>query len=91
MAVTVTTEDRTTKVELAAGDVSAPVMLSGDAVVAVTPGVGGSMGVLATWSTPTDVSAGNARWHYWNAGQVSAKTTQTLLKATAVGVAEIRW
>lgn len=92
MTVTVTKESLSesprsngvTKVTLGAGDTSDPVYVPDSCVVCCVPGSGGTMKAQASWSLPTEVSAGTATWHDWDAGTVSAKATQLLLHATAV-------
>lgn len=73
------------RVHVPAGTTSAPVMLNGrDVVVVAAPGSGGTMSAEATWSPASNVEAGDANWAAWDAGSVSAITTQFLTQATAV-------
>lgn len=73
-----------TKVALTAGSTSSPVYTPDSCVIACTPGGGGSMYAEATWSLPSDVEAGTARWFTWNSGVVSAAANELLQHATAV-------
>jgi hypothetical protein len=85
MATVQTTIDgRRTKVTLAAGETSAWVRVAPEVVVTCNPGSGGSMLVEATWSNEDDINAGNAIAFPWDAGTVTAKTLQTLQRASAV-------
>ncbi len=97
---TITTDGRTIRVVLAAGETSIPIFIApeDEVVIAVTPGVGGSMSVQAAWSMSDAVQANQGLWHSWDQGEVTAPTTQSLFKSTAVlitattqpGIAEIR-
>jgi hypothetical protein len=88
MAVVITTEPgnpNRIKVALAAGDTSSWIPCGGgDAVITATPGSGGTMLAQATWSPWDECVAGTARPFDWDAGTVSAKNQQLLIKATAV-------
>ncbi len=99
MASTIATEGLTTRVSVPAGETSPSIYLApGEVVVALTPGPGGTMIADASWSMVRELQAGAGEWATWDAGSVSAKTTQSLLNATAIrisattaaGVAELR-
>jgi len=88
------------KTTVPAGTTSAPIYvdsLNNGAVVACTPGSGGTMSVQASFSPRTDIAAGIANWFTWDLGTVSAPANMFLQRAmavrfiatTAVGVGEV--
>lgn len=88
-----------TTVQLAAGETSPVIPIScHTTIVVLTPGGGGSMSASASWSAIEDIQAGFGNWNVWDAGTVTAPTTDVLLSAAAIkvtatgqpGVAEIR-
>lgn len=98
MASTIVTEGPVTHVSVPAGETSPSIYMGpGDAAVVLIPGNTGSMLAEASWSMVRELQAGAGEWQPWDAGTVTAKTTQLLWNATAVrftattapGVAEI--
>jgi hypothetical protein len=54
------------------------------ATVVVHPDGGGTIKVQATWSLPSKVGLGTARWIDWDAGAVAVATSAIIYGATAL-------